>query len=140
MTLYWLFCLLPTGLMLLYFSVATLESLRVRRSLGRQLQSITATLAELEAELAALECLTPDDRAWLAHYDAMTNQAWPLPTVGSFWEWNLGVPMSREVVEVTGAQFAPPTVRIKGASGEREVSLDEFNQNAIPAPLKGHNR
>lgn len=63
------------------------------------------------------------------------NQPWPLPTVGSFWEWNLGVPLGREVIEVMSTQLAPLMVRISGPSGEREVTLDEFTQNAVPAPL-----
>lgn len=111
------------------------DALLRQRRIKRELCEKQAKLAEARAQLNALEHLNTEDRAWLAGCDAMTEQPWPLPTVGSFWEWQLGIPMGREVVEVTGTSLAPLAVRIKGSSDEREVSLDEFSRNAVPAPL-----
>lgn len=140
MGLLWLF-LLPGVLMTLYLGMMTVCSLAAQRSIRRRLRDIEITLAEAKTELAALKCLTKEDAEWLARYDTMTEQpqpTWPLPPIGSFWEWNLGMPMGREIIEVLNVQFSPLTVRIKGSSGEREVSLDEFSHNAVPAPLRGH--
>ena len=111
-----------------------------RKRMQREMQKLRQELAEMRSELAALEALTEADKRWLRYHEAMNNldQPWPLPEIGSFWDWGLGNPMHREVVEVTYASFSPEIVRIKGSSGEREVSLLEFNQNAVPAPLGRH--
>jgi len=100
-----------------------------------KIRRIEATLVAVKAELAALEALTEHDRDWLRYWGTVNQQPWPLPEIGSIWEWDVGNAMGREVVKVTGVTFAPLTVRIDSYSGVREVTLEEFSQKALPAPL-----
>jgi hypothetical protein len=72
--------------------------------------------------------------------DTMDQQPWPLPEINSLWEWDIGNTMGREVIKVVGTSFAPLTVRIDGYSGTREVTLDEFNQKAVPMHLGRHKK
>jgi hypothetical protein len=72
--------------------------------------------------------------------DTMNPQPWPLPEVNSLWEWDVGNAMSREIVRVIGVTFAPPTVLIGGSSDAQEVTLEEFNQKAVPMHLGRHKR
>jgi hypothetical protein len=65
--------------------------------------------------------------------------SYAMPAVGSIWEWNLGDPWGREVVTVkqtNGAEDGSAgSVWLVGPSGDRWVSLPDFAENAVPAPL-----
>lgn len=107
--------------------------------LGQQIRRKQAEIERVRAELAALEALAPEDRAWLASCDPMSEPTHALPAVGSIWVWRPGHPLGREVVTVTSVDIPKASVWFEGPSGDRCVSLADFAAEA-EAPTLGHHR
>lgn len=131
------FCVIPIGLVALRILGARVR----RRHLSAEAHRLQTELDTARAELAALEALTADDRAWLARCDLMSDPtSYAMPVVGSVWEWQPGNPMAHEVVtvkETRGAEVSDAgSVWLEGPSGDRIVSLPDFAAGAVPAPLR----
>jgi hypothetical protein len=118
------------------------------RRVNTKIDEIQTKVAEVKAEIAALEALTPEDRVWLRDVagwewptvsDVSEPTSYAMPAVGSIWEWDLGNPWGREVVtvqETRGPENGTAgSVWLAGSSGDRWVSLPDFAENAVPSPL-----
>lgn len=127
------FCAIPVGLVALRIIGARVRS----RHLSAEARRLQTELDTARAELAALEALTADDRAWLARCDLMSDPvSYAVPSVASTWEWMPGNPMGHEVVTVKEVQDG--SVWMVGPSGDRVVSLADWMANAVPATLRHH--
>lgn len=119
-----------------------------RRIAARHLRRTQAKIEAAQTELATLQALTVEDRAWLKQVtwpkiSRMTEpSSYAMPEIGSMWEWQPGNPMAREVIrvkETRGAdQGSTGSIWVEGPSGDRIVSLADFAAGAVPATLRRH--
>lgn len=123
-------------MMLSALIVEILLSLILHQSIGRRIQKKQAQISAIEAELAALEALTAEDKAWLARSSVMDDTSYAPPAIDSLWEWTSSTDAGLEVVRVLGTDAN--TVHITGAAGDRWVTASEFASNAVPAHLGRH--
>ena len=122
---------------------ACITAIVYRILIGCDIRQAMTKIEAARVDLAMLEALTPEDRAWLAGSAGMNEPtSYAMPAVGSIWEWQPGNPMAREVVtvkETRGAEDGDPgSVWLAGPSGYRVVSLPDFATGAVPAVLRHH--